>query len=130
MLQTINTNPFIIPHITVEPMVEVPENTSFEAGFIHPVMLSSKAFALIRWHPGEDSQKSLFEPSEDRLWNVLWMAQLAARNHPEAESTCFSARLISKVGGGHYPEITRFIMKSILTEDGRNAVLITLDFED
>lgn len=130
MLQHTTSEPFKVPLTIVEPMVEVPENTRLEAGFIHPVLLSSNAWKLIRWRPGEDSHKNVFEPSEDRLWNVLWMAQLAARNHPEAESTLFSARLISKIGGGHYPEITRFILQSFMTEDGRDAVLISLDFED
>lgn len=110
----------------VEMDTEVPENTSFEAGFRHAVVFSPDAFSLIRWRQGEDSKKHIFEPSEDRLWNVLWMAQLAIRANPDAEEALFSARLMPKMGGGHYPEIARFSAKCTTTMDGRPAVKIDL----
>lgn len=110
----------------VEIDTEVPQEISIDAGFIHTVIFSSEAFALIRWRPGEDSKKHIFEPSEDRLWNVLWMAQLAIRANPDAEETMFAARLMPKVGGGQYPEIARFSAKCTTTIDGRPAVKIDL----
>lgn len=121
----LHTNEVSSPVRFVQMDNEVPENISFEAGFRHTVVLSHDAFAMIRWRP-EDSKKRVFEPSEDRLWNVLWMAQLAIRAHPDAEETLFAARLMPKVGGGQYGEIVRFSAKCTTTIDGRPAVEIDL----
>lgn len=61
-------------------LIDVTE-TAKEAGFKYPVALTAGVWALIENIPKSYRGMQLLQDVEGRLWDVLWMARVAARRN-------------------------------------------------
>ena len=97
-----------------------------EAGFSIPVAVTRAVWLdCIAWDDKEDSAKQTIQHQAGRLWDVVWMASHAARNHKSADRATFELyrvprdgkskdatkiELILHVGPGDTPESVITIM--------------------
>lgn len=73
-----------------------------EAGFTVPVALTSAAWSdCIEWSD-RDSSRQTHQEESGRLWDVLWMAHLAARRS-EGGTVAFSLYRVPRGGKGRMP---------------------------
>ena len=98
--------------------------TAREAGFRYPVALTSAVWALI-----EDIPTSLqgVEDTRGRLWDVLWMARLAARRG--GEQILYSL-ILNRVVAGHRRRHLTLKMLCGPGDDAEPVITILLPDED
>lgn len=73
--------------------------TAHEAGFRLPVALTTAVWAdCVAWDD-TDSQRQTAQDEAGRLWDVIWMASLAARRAGESQRLAFQVYRVLR--GGH-----------------------------
>lgn len=73
-----------------------------EAGFTVPVALTSAAWSdCVEWCD-RDSSRQTHQDESGRLWDVLWMAHLAARR-AQGDTVAFSLYRVPRGGKGRMP---------------------------
>lgn len=73
-----------------------------EAGFTVPVALTSAAWSnCVEWGD-RDSSRQTHQDESGRLWDVLWMAYLAAR-HTQGGTVAFTLYRVPRGGKGRMP---------------------------
>lgn len=92
-----------------------------EAGFTCAVALTASVWGIIEDIPPSKSYRDM----PGRLWDVLWMGQLAARRHRDT-NTC-RYRLICHHGRKTYLDLKMVMGPS---DDGLPCVTIMLPYED
>jgi hypothetical protein len=79
--------------------------TAMEAGFRLPVAITRAAWEdCVEWTE-EDSQRQLSQDEAGRLWDVLWIAALAARRN-KGERLQFQFYRVPRGGRGVRPRLT------------------------
>ena len=73
-----------------------------QAGFAVPVALTSAAWSdCVEWSD-RDSNRQTDQDESGRLWDVLWMAHLAARR-AQGGTIAFTLHRVPRGGKGHMP---------------------------
>lgn len=74
--------------------------TAYEAGFRLPVALTTAVWAdCVAWED-TDSKRQTAQDEAGRLWDVVWMAFLAARRATESQRLAFQVYRIPRGGRG------------------------------
>ena len=83
-------------------LVAVAQETAGEAGFRAPVALSAAVHAdCVAWSEQDNRRKGgLGQDEAGRLWDVLWLAALAARRHPGRDRVEFQLYRVPRGGRG------------------------------
>jgi len=109
-------------------LVPVSSSIANEAGFITPVALTSAAWEdCVAWSE-EDSRRQTFQEESGRLWDVLYMASLAARRG--GQEIRYQLYRVPKGGRGVKPRLVA--LKAICgpDDDGQPCITIMLPEED
>lgn len=105
-------------------------NTAREAGFRWPVALTSAAWAdAVEWSE-TDSERQAYQDESGRLWDVLWMAYLAARRKSGESETLFQLYRVPRGGRGVRPRLTTLKMISGPGDNGEPVITIMQPDED
>ena len=108
-------------------LVDVTE-TAREAGFRVPVALTSAVWNdCVAWTK-EDSARVVYQDQAGRLWDVLWMALVAARRQPEASRLTYDMLRVRRDGTKPAPTKVRLVL-DIGPGDHGEAV-ITIGFAE
>lgn len=110
-------------------LVDVSE-TATEAGFRVPVALTRAAWAdCVEWSE-EDSRRQTHQDQAARLWNVLWMAFLAARRAKGEQSLRFQLYRVPRGGRGMRPRLTQLVCNIGPDDQGEPVITIVMPGED
>lgn len=102
--------------------------TAAEAGFRYPVVITRAAWAdCVEWTE-EDSHRQTYQDEAGRLWDVLWMARLAARRG--GERMAFQLYRVPRGGRGVRPRLTTLHMHIGPGDHGEPVITIMLTNED
>ncbi|ARL50555.1 DUF6573 family protein [Burkholderia pseudomallei] len=105
-------------------------DTAREAGFHIPVALTAAAWSdCVAWS-NEDSQRQVQQDEAGRLWDVLWMASLAARRAPGAETVLFSLYRVPRGGRAVRPRRTTLRLIVGPGDDAAPVITILTPYED
>jgi len=108
-------------------LVDVTE-TAREAGFRYPVAMTSAAWSdCVAW-TDEDTQRQAPQDESGRLWDVLWMAKLAARRG--GTEILYSLHRIPRGGRGQKPKLTQLKMVCGPGDTPEPVITIMLPDED
>lgn len=107
-------------------LVDVSEEAQ-EAGFRIPVAMTSAVWAdCVAWCP-TDSGKQADQDEAGRLWDVLWLARLAAR---KAQGSHLAFDLCRIPRHGHIPQRVRLHMTIGPGDSGEPVITLLLPGED
>lgn len=103
---------------------------AMEAGFRWPVAITRTAWAdSVEWSDA-DSSRQLYQDEAGRLWDVLWMAYLAARRKSGESETLFEVYRVPCGGRGTRPRLATLKMVSGPSDNGEPVITIMLPGED
>lgn len=89
-------------------LVDVTE-TATEAGFRVPVAMTRTAWAdCVEWSDA-DSKRQTHQDEAGRLWDVLWMAMVAARRGSGRQSLQFQFYRVPRGGRGTRPRLVELV---------------------
>ena len=72
-----------------------------EAGFKFPVALTAAAWAdCVEWTEADNKRKRHCQDQAGRLWDVLWMALLAARSNKSSADVFYTLHRVPRAGKG------------------------------
>ena len=109
-------------------LVNVTE-TAFEAGFRIPVAMTAAAWAdCVAWSDA-DSERQTHQDESGRLWDVLWMASLAARR-AQGERCTFQLYRVPRGGRATRPRPTTLHMHIGPGDAGEPVITLLLPGED
>ncbi|TDR40489.1 hypothetical protein DFR29_113191 [Tahibacter aquaticus] len=99
-----------------------------EAGFTLPVALTAQVWATcVSW----SSEERAPQDEDGRLWDVLWMASLAARaaaRRGDSGRVAFEVRVVPR--GGRRPRVTKLVLMLGPGDRGEPVVTIMEPGED
>jgi hypothetical protein len=102
-------------------------DTAAEAGFKCPVAITRAAWAdTVKWTEA-DSKRQTTQDEAGRLWDVLWMARLAARRG--GSQTLFSLLRVLRGGRGIKPRLTTLKMHAGPGDNGELVITIMMPDE-
>lgn len=102
-------------------------STAAEAGFTVPVALSAAVYEdCVRW----DESDPRPQDEEGRLWDVLSMARLAARDAGRVRRVIFELRRIDRAGYGHTPGRVRLALEIGPGDTAEPVITIMQPHED
>lgn len=108
-------------------LVDITE-TAREAGFRCPVAITRAAWTdCVEWSDA-DSERQTHQDESGRLWDVVWMARLAARG-PGMEKL-FSLLRVPRGGRGTRPRQQTLKMVAGPGDDGELTITIMMPEED
>jgi hypothetical protein len=108
-------------------LIDVTE-TAREAGFRIPVALTSTVWSdCVAW-TDQDSARVVYQDEAGRLWDVLWMALVAARRQPEASRLTYEMLRVQRDDTSPKPTKVRLVL-DIGPGDNAEAV-ITIGFAE
>lgn len=100
-----------------------------EAGFRVPVAMTQAAWAdYVEWHD-VDSHRQVFQDEADRLWDVIYMASLAARRG-QGERVTFQLYRVPRGGRVSRPRLTTLQLHIGPGDAGEPVITIMLPGED
>lgn len=109
-------------------LVNVTE-TALEAGFRIPVAMTAAAWAdCVAWSDA-DSERQTHQDESGRLWDVLWMASLAARR-AQGERCPFQLYRVPRGGRATRPRPTTLHMHIGPGDAGEPVITLLLPGED
>jgi hypothetical protein len=109
-------------------LVDVSESAC-EAGFRYPVAMTQAAWQdCVEWSEA-DSQRQTYQDEAGRLWDVLWMASLAARRG-NGERLPFQLYRVPRGGRGVRARLTTLHMQIGPGDQGEPVITILLPGED
>lgn len=109
-------------------LVNVTE-TALEAGFRIPVAMTAAAWAdCVAWSDA-DSERQTHQDESGRLWDVLWMASLAARR-AQGERCPFQLYRVPRGGRATRPRLTTLHMHIGPGDAGEPVITLLLPGED
>lgn len=101
-----------------------------EAGFRLPVALTRAAFEdCVTW-TDEDSKRQTYQDERGRLWDVLWMASIAARRNAGGDCCRFQLYRVPRGGRGVRPRLVTLEMHIGGGDDGEPVITIMQHGED
>lgn len=99
-----------------------------EAGFRCPVTLTRATWAdCVEWTE-TDSERQTTQDESGRLWDVLWMASIAARRG--GCRTAFQFYRVPRGGRGTKPRLTTLVMHAGPGDNGELVITIMMPDED
>jgi hypothetical protein len=105
-------------------------DTAREAGFRVPVAITAAAWAdCVAWS-AEDSRRQTSQDQAGRLWDVLWIAFLAARGARGARDLLFPLYRIERGGHGIQPARTKLRLTIGPGDDPAPVITILMHNED
>jgi hypothetical protein len=105
-------------------------NDATEAGFRIPVALTAAAWVdCVKWTT-EDNRRQTVQDQQGRLWDVLWMAHLAARAARGSSETLFSLYRVPRGGCGIKPRLVTLKLTIGPGDAGEPVATIMLPTED
>lgn len=109
-------------------LVDVSE-VAREAGFRIPVAVTAAAWAdCVAWSEA-DSQRQTHQDESGRLWDVVWMAAIAARK-AQGERVPFQLYRVPRCGRATRPRLTTLRMHIGPGDAGEPVITILLPNED
>jgi hypothetical protein len=100
-----------------------------EAGFTVPVALTGAAWSdCVQWSDG-DSRRQTHQDESGRLWDVLWMAHLAARR-AQGGTIAFSLYRVLRGGKGRMPRMVTLHMHIGPGDVSEPVITVMLPGED
>ena len=85
--------------------------TAREAGFKLPVALTAAAWAdCVEWTAEDNKRKRHCQDQAGRLWDVLWMALLAARTNKSSADVLYTLHRVPREGMGMRPRLVQLRM--------------------
>lgn len=104
--------------------------TAHEAGFRLPVALTASAWAdYVAWDDA-DSSRQTAQDEAGRLWDVIWMASLAARRARESQRFAFQVYRVPRGGSGIWVRLTTLHMCIGPGDDAAPVITILMPSED
>lgn len=104
-------------------LIDVTE-TAREAGFRVPVALTRTAwFDCVAWGP-DDSARVVHQDQSGRLWDVLWMARLAARGKQGVSQLSFSMLRVARDSKDGRPTAVTLLMDIGPGDEGEPVITI------
>ncbi|MGB3291097.1 MAG: DUF6573 family protein [Burkholderiaceae bacterium] len=101
-----------------------------EAGFRLPVAMTAAAWAdCVVWNDA-DSMRQTAQNEAGRLWDVLWMASLAARRAGNSQRIAFTVHRVPRGGRSPHSRPTTLHMCIGPGDDGAPVITILLPTED
>lgn len=99
-----------------------------QAGFRCPVALTRAAWAdCVEWSE-QDSKRQTHQDESGRLWDILWMASVAARRG--GCRTAFQFYRVPRGGRGTKPRLTTLVMHAGPGDNGELVITIMMPDED
>ncbi|KAB0580712.1 hypothetical protein F7Q92_13065 [Ideonella dechloratans] len=100
-----------------------------EAGFRVPVALTAAAWEdCVRWDQA-DSNRQLHQDQAGRLWDVVWMASVAARRNRGSEVNLELYR-VPRGGKATAPRKVRLVMSIGPGDEGEPVITVLMPGED
>lgn len=110
-------------------LIDVTE-TAQEAGFRLPVALTSAAWhQTVEWTDA-DTRRQAPQDESGRLWDVLWMAYLAARRASGGCRVQFNVLVVPRGGAARRPRLMTLTMNIGPGDDSEPVITIMLPNED
>lgn len=110
-------------------LVDVTE-TAAEAGFRIPVAITCAAWAdCVEWSD-VDSKRQTHQDEAGRLWDVLWMAMIAARRGGGRQSLQFQFYRVPRGGRGTRPRLAELVAHIGAGDLGEPVITIAQPGED
>lgn len=104
--------------------------TAHEAGFRLPVALTTAVWAdCVAW-TDTDSKRQTAQDEAGRLWDVIWMASLAARRAVESQRLAFQIYRVPRGGRGIQPRPTTLHMCIGPGDNAAPVITILMPTED
>jgi hypothetical protein len=104
--------------------------TAHEAGFCLPVALTTAVWAnCVAWDDTE-SKRQTVQDEGGRLWDVIWMASLAARRAGESQRLAFQVYRVPRGGRDIRPQPTTLHMCIGPGDDAAPVITILMPNED
>lgn len=101
-----------------------------EAGFRIPVALTRAAYAdCVEWSDA-DTKPNTFQDGSGRLWDVLWMAILAAKRSRNESIISFNVLRVPRLGKGRKPKPVNLKMMIHGGDEGEPVITIMMPDED
>ncbi|EKL9720603.1 hypothetical protein PS692_004352 [Escherichia coli] len=111
-------------------LVDVTE-TAREAGFRIPVALTRAAWAdCVEWTAADEARKATTQDEAGRLWDVVWMAHLAARTAGNVERCLFDLYRVPREGRGNRPRRVSLAMQIGPGDNAEPVITIMQPNED
>jgi hypothetical protein len=102
-----------------------------EAGFTVPVAITRAAWVdCVEWSAETAKRKLVPQDEEGRLWDVVYMAYLAARARSNEQRRLFELHRVPTHGRGNQPRRTLLAMHVGPGDDGDPVITISLPNED
>ncbi|MFW9615667.1 DUF6573 family protein [Aquabacterium sp.] len=110
-------------------LIDVTE-TAQEAGFRLPVALTSAAWhQTVEWTDA-DTKRQTPQDESGRLWDVLWMAYLAAKRASGGCRVPFNVLVVPRSGTARRPRLMALAMHIGPGDGGEPVIIIMLPNED
>ncbi|WP_374259067.1 DUF6573 family protein [Aquabacterium sp.] len=110
-------------------LIDVTE-TAQEAGFRLPVALTSAAWhQTVEW-TDVDTRRQTPQDESGRLWDVVWMAYLAARRASGGCRVQFNVLVVPRGGAARRPRLMALVMNIGPGDDGEPVITLMLPNED
>lgn len=104
---------------------------AMEAGFRIPVAMTQAAYQdCVAWNDSDNDRKGICQDMDGRLWDVLYMAHLAARGNPEKSEVNYVIRRVPRTGKGHVARVADLVIKIHGGDNGEAVATIMLPGED
>jgi len=104
-------------------LVDVTE-TARQAGFRVPVALTQTAWADCVYWTQDDSARVVYQDESGRLWDVLWMASLAAGAAREGGRTSFKLHRVPRDSKTGEPMPVTLLLEIDLGDEGEPVITI------
>lgn len=112
-------------------LTEVPAAVAAEAGFTCPVALTRAAWEdCVAWDAADNARKGTVQDQAGRLWDVLWLASLAARRAAARVRVDFTVYRVPRDGKGRKPRPAGLVSQSGPGDGGELVVTIMQPGED
>lgn len=105
-------------------------DTAQEAGFKVPVAMTAAAWhQTVEWTDA-DSRRQTPQDEAGRLWDVVWMAYLAARRASGSCRVQFQLLVVPRGGVARRPRLMALVMQIGAGDDGEPVITLMLPHED
>jgi hypothetical protein len=112
-------------------LVAVPEKLAADAGFGLPVALTRAAYEdCAAWSAADNARKGTLQDEASRLWDVLWMASLAARRNRGGSRAAFEVHRTPRPGRGRQPRRVALVLVVGPGDDGEPVLTVMQPGED
>lgn len=109
-------------------LIDVTE-TAREAGFMAPVAMTRAAWVdCVEWTAATDKRKTTYQDEAGRLWDVLYLASLAAKRRIDGQVRYFDLHRVPTQGRGSRPR--QVLLKMTIGPGDSAAPVITISQPD